>query len=55
MTVFPTDFTTPVRVLVVDDSAFMRFTISKHLNETPGINVVGTARDGREALELIPT
>lgn len=49
------DNTTPVRVLVVDDSAFMRFTISKHLNETPGINVVGTARDGREALELIPT
>lgn len=44
----------PVRVLVVDDSAFMRFTISKHLNETPGIQVVGTARDGVEALELIP-
>lgn len=44
----------PVRVLVVDDSAFMRFTISKHLNETPGIQVVGTARDGIEALELIP-
>ncbi len=45
---------TPVRVLVVDDSAFMRFTISKHLNETAGIQVVGTARDGMEALELIP-
>ncbi|NPV87571.1 MAG: chemotaxis response regulator protein-glutamate methylesterase [Anaerolineae bacterium] len=44
----------PVRVLVVDDSAFMRFTISKHLNETPGIVVVGSARDGREALNLIP-
>lgn len=44
----------PVRVLVVDDSAFMRFTISKHLNETTGILVVGTARDGMEALELIP-
>ncbi|MCE1254710.1 MAG: chemotaxis response regulator protein-glutamate methylesterase [Anaerolineae bacterium] len=43
-----------VRVLVVDDSAFMRFTISKHLNETPGISVIGAARDGREALELIP-
>jgi two-component system chemotaxis response regulator CheB len=43
-----------VRVLIVDDSAFMRFTISKHLNETPGILVVGTARDGVEALELIP-
>jgi two-component system chemotaxis response regulator CheB len=46
--------TAPVRVLVVDDSAFMRFTISKHLNATPGITVVGSAHDGREALELIP-
>jgi two-component system chemotaxis response regulator CheB len=44
----------PVRVLVVDDSAFMRFTITKHLNEQPGIQVIGTARDGTEALELIP-
>ena len=41
--------------MVVDDSDFMRFTISRHLNETPGINVVGTAKDGREALDLIPT
>lgn len=44
----------PVRVLVVDDSAFMRFTITKHLNEVAGIIIVGTARDGQEALELIP-
>ena len=44
----------PVRVLVVDDSAFMRFTITKHLNEIPGIQVIGSARDGIEALELIP-
>lgn len=43
-----------VRVLVVDDSAFMRFTITKHLNEHPGIQVIGTARDGSEALEMIP-
>jgi two-component system chemotaxis response regulator CheB len=43
-----------VRVLVVDDSAFMRFTISKRLSETPGLTVVGTAHDGREALDLIP-
>jgi two-component system chemotaxis response regulator CheB len=40
--------------MVVDDSAFMRFTITKHLNEIPGLTVVGTARDGQEALELIP-
>jgi two-component system, chemotaxis family, protein-glutamate methylesterase/glutaminase len=44
----------PVKVMVVDDSAFMRFTITKHLNEHPGLLVVGTARDGQEALELIP-
>jgi two-component system chemotaxis response regulator CheB len=44
----------PIRVLVVDDSAFMRFTITKHLNTIAGLNVVGTARDGQEALELIP-
>jgi two-component system chemotaxis response regulator CheB len=43
-----------VKVMVVDDSAFMRFTISKHLNEIPGLTVIGTARDGQEALELIP-
>ena len=40
--------------MVVDDSAFMRFTITKHLNEFPGLTVIGTARDGQEALELIP-
>jgi two-component system chemotaxis response regulator CheB len=44
----------PIRVLVVDDSAFMRFTITKRLNETPGLVVAGAARDGQEALELIP-
>lgn len=44
----------PIRVLVVDDSAFMRFAITKHLNEASGILVVGAARDGVEALELIP-
>ena len=50
----PTSGTPPVKVLVVDDSAFMRFTISKHLNEFPGITVLGVAKDGQEALELIP-
>ena len=48
------DGKSPIRVLVVDDSAFMRFTISKHLGEAGGIQVVGAARDGQEALELIP-
>lgn len=45
---------TAVKVLVVDDSAFMRFTISKHLNDIPGIQVVATAVDGNDALQAIP-
>ncbi len=44
----------PIRVLIVDDSAFMRFTITKHLSEVSGITVVGSAHDGEEALRLIP-
>jgi two-component system chemotaxis response regulator CheB len=43
----------PIRVLVVDDSAFMRFTIGKFLNDAQGITVLGSARDGEEALDLI--
>ncbi len=43
-----------IRVLVVDDSAFMRLTISNALNSIPNIIIVGTARNGVEALELIP-
>lgn len=43
-----------IRVMVVDDSAFMRFTIGKHLSEQPGITVIGSAHDGIEALQLIP-
>ena len=40
----------PLKVLVVDDSAFMRKSISTMLSKSPEINVVGTARDGQEAL-----
>ena len=45
----------PIKVMVVDDSAFMRFSITKHLNLTPNIQVIVTASDGREALELLKT
>jgi len=41
----------PIRVLVVDDSAFMRHMILKQLESEPLIQVVGTARDGVEAVE----
>jgi two-component system chemotaxis response regulator CheB len=47
-----------VRVLVVDDSAFMRKIIAEMIDREPGFKVVGTARDGdegvRKAQELKP-
>lgn len=45
--------TGPIRVLVVDDSAFARKVIREVLSRDPGIDVVGIARDGLEALEKI--
>ena len=42
-----------MRVLVVDDSAFMRKVISDMLNSDPELTVVGTARDGLDALEQV--
>ena len=44
-----------IRVLVVDDSSFMRTALSMMLEKSPDIRVVGTARDGQEALELVET
>lgn len=41
-----------MRVLVVDDSAFMRRAIGKMLDSAEGIEVVGLARNGREGLEM---
>ena len=42
-----------VRVLVVDDSAYVRKVVTQMLSRSPAIDVVGTARDGREALERV--
>lgn len=42
-----------ITVLVVDDSAFMRKAISTMLDKDPGIKVIGTARNGKEGLELV--
>ncbi|MCP9299715.1 protein-glutamate O-methylesterase CheB [Bacillus halotolerans] len=42
-----------IRVLVVDDSAFMRKMISDFLTEEKQIEVIGTARNGEEALKKI--
>ncbi len=39
-----------IRVLVIDDSAFSRQTITRMLETSPLVDVVGIARDGEEAL-----
>ena len=48
----------PVKVLVVDDSAFMRKAITAMLNSDPDIKVIGEAVDGEDAVlkvkSLIP-
>ena len=41
-----------IRVLIADDSVFMRKTIERIVNETPGCIVVGTAVDGVEAVQM---
>ncbi len=43
----------PVKVLVVDDSAFMRKAISMMLESDPGIKVVGMGHNGEEGVELV--
>lgn len=44
-----------LRVLVVDDSAYNRRTIAEMLSALPGVDVVGKAADGDEALRLAAT
>ncbi len=44
---------TPIRVLIVDDSSFMRHILAKYLEEDPDITVVGQARDGADALKQV--
>jgi two-component system, chemotaxis family, protein-glutamate methylesterase/glutaminase len=40
-----------IRVLVVDDSAFVRKALARMLGDAPDIEVVGTAVDGQDGLE----
>ena len=42
-----------LKVLVVDDSAYVRKVVRQMLSRSPFLEVVGAARDGREALELV--
>lgn len=43
----------PYKVLVVDDSAFMRKLVSDFISEDPRFQIISTARDGLEALEKV--
>lgn len=42
-----------IKAVVIDDSAFMRKSLSIILKSDPDIEVVGTARDGIEGVELV--
>ena len=42
-----------IRVVVVDDSAYVRKVVKEILSRSPFIEVVGAARDGHEALDLV--
>jgi DNA-binding NarL/FixJ family response regulator len=43
----------PIRVLLVDDHSLVRAGIRSLLEKIPGVEVVGEASNGREALELV--
>lgn len=45
----------PIRVLLVDDSLLTLAVLKRMLANTPEIQVVGTATNGQEALNIIPT
>src|SRR4029078_1837577 len=42
-----------LKVVVVDDSAYVRKVVREILSRSPFVEVVGTARDGREAVDLV--
>ena len=41
-----------IKVLIVDDSAFMRKSLSIMLSKEPNIEIIGTAKDGKEGYEF---
>ena len=43
----------PISVLIVDDSPFMRLTLQKILSQDPEIKIIDTARDGKEGIEKL--
>ena len=42
-----------LKVVVIDDSAYVRKVVREILSRSPFVEVVGTARDGREALDVV--
>jgi two-component system chemotaxis response regulator CheB len=42
-----------IRVVIVDDSAFVRKVVREILSRSPFIEIAGIARDGEEALEMV--
>jgi len=42
-----------LKVVVIDDSAYVRKVVREILSRSPFLEVVGAARDGREALEVV--
>jgi chemotaxis response regulator CheB len=44
---------TPVKVVLVEDSVVALEVLERLLNSSPDVDVVGTARDGAEALSVI--
>ncbi len=44
---------TPLRILVVDDSLFMRAAIKKLLDDRPEFQVIESAKDGKDAVEKV--
>ncbi|HZP18142.1 MAG TPA: response regulator, partial [Terriglobales bacterium] len=45
----------PVRVLVADPSAVVRTAVKRMLESDEGVQVIGTAQDGQEAVEKART
>ena len=43
----------PIKILLVDDSTFARVVLAKHLNRVEDLEVIGQAKNGEEALELV--
>ena len=43
----------PIRVVIVDDSPLIRMAIKEILASDPGIEVIGEAKDGVEAVETV--